>query len=128
MAEQEATGSEQENKVMVSLGLKPEAKPMAILDNAINDLSNCSLSTVITPTMLDRNSDLYTYLSYLPDGEYFKRMVSLYHDFNSVLAENLAFKKHIDLVNKQHSGLVAELMRLNIEKCSGPGRKMGRQT
>ena len=88
---------------------------MQILNDNIERLKNPIVS-VITDNMLERNKDLYNYLTALPDGEYFRRMWALFQDFNLVMAENIAYKKQIDRVNKHKSELINQLMKLNLEK------------
>ena len=66
--------------------------------------------------MLDRSAGMYQYLTALPDGEHFQRMWILYQDFNNVIAENIAYKKEIERVNKHKAELINQLVKQGIQK------------
>lgn len=74
------------------------------------------ITSVVDDAMLERNADLFKYLSLLPDGELFKRTWMLYQDFQLVLAEHIAYKKQIERGNKQKSELIAEMMKQSAKK------------
>ena len=124
MAEQEETRADRgiSEETQVNVGLSDtvqrehyetvQEKARKTLDHLVTNLTTKPIDSIVDEAMLNRNVALHKYILCLPEyGEYFKRMMPLYVDFNNVIAENLSYKKLIERVNREKGDLVNQLIQ-----------------